>query len=167
MGGVFPCFVIKTTNLNSLVLTLLFNLLTRFTFMLDEALFHLGLINLPVSDEAFLADHHQYPTNTSLPSTDSFRSRNNSSLVLDPAVQAETTRLIKNSLPVVEYGDFVRRFNVHEDEDAMSCVICLNYVMKSDEIRELSNCCHVFHRNCLDAWVDKDQLTCPLCRSSL
>ncbi|XWS38119.1 hypothetical protein CRYUN_Cryun19dG0102900 [Craigia yunnanensis] len=158
MGGLsFPCIVMNTTNMNSFALTLLFNLLTRFTFMLEEKLVHLGLIK--PTEEAYSADH-QYPTNSVL-SMDS----TNSSLVQAP-VQVETTTLIKNSLPVVEYGNFIRRFKLRED-DEVSCVVCLNYIEKSDEIRELSNCSHVFHRECLDNWVNKDRATCPLCRSTL
>ncbi|XVF10277.1 hypothetical protein REPUB_Repub07fG0168800 [Reevesia pubescens] len=161
MGGVcFPCFVMNTTNINSFASTLLFNLLTRFIFMLEETLVYLGLIK--PTDEAHSADDHQYPTNYVLP-MDSTRSPN-SSLVTSP-VQVETT-FIKNSLPVVEYGNFIRKFQVHEEGD-LTCTVCLNCIEKLDEIRELSNCSHVFHRECLDKWVDKDRVTCPLCRSTL
>ena len=124
MGGLsFPCVVMNTTNMNSFTLTLLFNLLTRFTFMLEETLVHLGLIK--PTEEAYSADH-QYPTNYVL-STDS----TNSSLVPAP-IQVETTTLIINSLPVVEYGNFIRRFKVHKDDD-VTCAVCLNYIEKSDE----------------------------------
>ncbi|XVE64571.1 hypothetical protein DITRI_Ditri07aG0111000 [Diplodiscus trichospermus] len=162
MGGLsFPCFVVKTTNINSFALKLLFSLLTRLTFMLEEALVHLGLIN--PAEEAYSADH-QYPTNPVL-SMDSTRSPD-SYLVPDPVEVETTALLIKNSLPVVEYGNFIRRFKVHEDDDVI-CVVCLNHIEKSDEIRALSHCCHMFHRECLDAWVNKDRVTCPLCRSAL
>ncbi|KAE8715245.1 protein RIC1-like protein isoform X1 [Hibiscus syriacus] len=36
---------------------------------------------------------------------------------------------------------------------------------KGEEIRWLRNCRHVFHRACLDRWMDHDQITCPLCRT--
>ncbi|XP_022737305.1 E3 ubiquitin-protein ligase EL5-like [Durio zibethinus] len=131
--------------------------------MLEEALVHLGLTK---PTEVHLADDHQYPTNYVV-SMDSTQSP--SSPVLAP-VKVETT-LIKNSLQIVEYGNFIRRFQVHEDDDDddddMTCVVCLNYIEKSDEIRELSNCSHVFHRECPDTWVNNDRVTCPLCRSTL
>ncbi|GFP89656.1 E3 ubiquitin-protein ligase rha1b [Phtheirospermum japonicum] len=31
--------------------------------------------------------------------------------------------------------------------------------------RRLTNCRHIFHRSCLDRWMDHDQKTCPLCRT--
>ncbi|WP_422615257.1 RING finger domain-containing protein, partial [Corynebacterium parakroppenstedtii] len=30
-----------------------------------------------------------------------------------------------------------------------------------------TNCRHVFHRCCLDGWLDLGRMTCPLCRSPL
>jgi RING-H2 zinc finger protein RHA1 len=45
--------------------------------------------------------------------------------------------------------------------------VCLSGVCGGDEVRRLSNCRHVFHRACLDRWMDHDQRTCPLCRAPL
>ncbi|KAF5442056.1 hypothetical protein F2P56_036919 [Juglans regia] len=73
--------------------------------------------------------------------------------------------LIKKRVPVIEYGIFVERYGSVAHE--MACSVCLNSVKRSHEIRELSNCSHVFHRECLDRWVDEAQVTCPLCRTML
>ncbi|KAK9291784.1 hypothetical protein L1049_019734 [Liquidambar formosana] len=35
------------------------------------------------------------------------------------------------------------------------------------EVRKLCNCSHAFHKDCLDAWIDEGQVTCPVCRSKL
>uniref|UniRef100_A0A0D3FZB0 RING-type domain-containing protein n=1 Tax=Oryza barthii TaxID=65489 RepID=A0A0D3FZB0_9ORYZ len=44
----------------------------------------------------------------------------------------------------------------------------LPVVRFDDEVRRLSNCRHVFHRGCLDRWIEHDdQRTCPLCRAPL
>ncbi|KAK4748717.1 hypothetical protein SAY87_015303 [Trapa incisa] len=84
--------------------------------------------------------------------------------------------LIKKRVPVVEYGEFLKRRQHHrrrplgvaaEEEVADRCAICLVGVEERDEIQELQNCCHVFHRQCLDCWVDLGHVTCPLCRSLL
>ncbi|PYH82777.1 hypothetical protein BO82DRAFT_373700 [Aspergillus uvarum CBS 121591] len=42
------------------------------------------------------------------------------------------------------------------------CVVCLESVQRSQEIRELK-CLHVFHRECLEKWYLQDHFNCPLC----
>ncbi|KAL5703229.1 hypothetical protein ACHQM5_028346 [Ranunculus cassubicifolius] len=58
--------------------------------------------------------------------------------------------LLREILPVVEFQDL-------EDKD--------NQDDSKEEIRRLTNCRHIFHRICLDRWMDHDQKTCPLCRT--
>ncbi|KAM7463613.1 hypothetical protein LguiA_031734 [Lonicera macranthoides] len=53
------------------------------------------------------------------------------------------------------------------EEKWEECAICLNKLVYSDKMRELVNCSHVFHYNCLDEWMGKGQVTCPLCREDL
>ncbi|KAJ6361779.1 hypothetical protein OIU78_002238 [Salix suchowensis] len=54
-----------------------------------------------------------------------------------------------------------------------TCAVCLSQLRDEDEVRELRNCCHVFHKDCIDRWVDHDHEhdenhnTCPLCRAPL
>ena len=64
---------------------------------------------------------------------------------------------MKERLRVVKY----------KEKLGSACAICLKNMSASDEVREQSNCCHVFHRECLDGWMDRGQVTCPLCRSKL
>ncbi|XP_059644899.1 E3 ubiquitin-protein ligase RHA2A-like [Cornus florida] len=49
---------------------------------------------------------------------------------------------------------------------AVECAVCLCEIEEGDEIRELK-CAHLFHRVCLDRWVEYRHITCPLCRDSL
>ncbi|KAL6127305.1 hypothetical protein ACLB2K_075346 [Fragaria x ananassa] len=92
------------------------------------------------------------------------------------------TESIKKQLPVVQYRDLMpRKTNRQRQLQAISssskseeeilhvssCIVCMNVIEGSDEVRELCNCEHVFHRDCLDAWIGQAQLTCPLCRSEL
>ncbi|KAL6127489.1 hypothetical protein ACLB2K_070854 [Fragaria x ananassa] len=88
------------------------------------------------------------------------------------------TESIKKQLPVVQYRDLMLRKTSRQrqlqaissssnSEDVSSCIVCMNVIEGSDEVRELCNCEHVFHRDCLDAWIGQAQLTCPLCRSEL
>ncbi|KAL7147259.1 hypothetical protein ABFS83_06G096400 [Erythranthe nasuta] len=45
------------------------------------------------------------------------------------------------------------------------CAVCLT-VMRG-ELRGLENCRHVFHKDCIESWIDKCKTTCPVCRSDL
>ncbi|KAE8665801.1 hypothetical protein F3Y22_tig00112528pilonHSYRG00030 [Hibiscus syriacus] len=68
--------------------------------------------------------------------------------------------LIREILPVVKFDELFVVGNPPE-----SCAVCLYEFEGGEEIRWLRNCRHVFHRACLDCWVDHDQKTCPLCRT--
>ncbi|KAH8646271.1 hypothetical protein BX600DRAFT_158507 [Xylariales sp. PMI_506] len=46
------------------------------------------------------------------------------------------------------------------------CVICLDIVTDVSEVHELA-CNHVFHQLCLDDWVARAHIRCPICRESL
>ncbi|EXB78379.1 RING-H2 finger protein ATL1 [Morus notabilis] len=84
---------------------------------------------------------------------------------------------IKKQLPATPYRSFLERnrsgkaHHDHEDDDhhkgSVNCIICLDRIEESDEVRVPLSCCHVFHRECLDVWIDQGQGTCPLCRSKL
>ncbi|KAI4344677.1 hypothetical protein L6164_011876 [Bauhinia variegata] len=79
-----------------------------------------------------------------------------------------SSQMIKDStLILTTFGEFVER--VPETDD--TCAVCLNQLKMEDEVRELTNCYHVFHRECIDRWLDHDHdnhsPTCPLCRAPL
>ncbi|KAI6702090.1 hypothetical protein NL676_011226 [Syzygium grande] len=73
-----------------------------------------------------------------------------------PSVSAA---LMREFLPVVRFADLV--------DPPESCAVCLYDFDGGDETRRLANCSHVFHRSCLDRWMGYDQMTCPLCRTTL
>ncbi|TYH55138.1 hypothetical protein ES332_D09G217100v1 [Gossypium tomentosum] len=75
--------------------------------------------------------------------------------------------MIMTNLPVIVYGDFVKRFGDEVMKKDRVCSVCLEAMEKRDEMRELCKCSHVFHRECIDRWVKEGRLTCPLCRSAL
>ncbi|KAI3787584.1 hypothetical protein L1987_42159 [Smallanthus sonchifolius] len=72
-------------------------------------------------------------------------------------VQSASALLIRELLPVVKFSELV--------DPPESCAVCLYEFDAGDEIRRLTNCRHIFHRCCLDRWMDHDQTTCPLCRT--
>ncbi|KAM3348045.1 hypothetical protein ACQJBY_021761 [Aegilops geniculata] len=44
------------------------------------------------------------------------------------------------------------------------CAVCLSELADGDTVRQLPNCGHVFHVECVDAWL-RTRTTCPLCRA--
>ncbi|GKA69184.1 E3 ubiquitin protein ligase RHA2A [Tanacetum coccineum] len=46
------------------------------------------------------------------------------------------------------------------------CVVCLNRLCDGEIVRRLT-CQHVFHKECLDGWLDCFNFSCPVCRCKL
>lgn len=74
---------------------------------------------------------------------------------------APSAALIREFLPVVEFEAAAA------GDGTESCAVCLYEFEAGEEIRWLANCKHIFHRGCVDRWMDHDQKTCPLCRTPL
>lgn len=91
------------------------------------------------------------------PGTASYPLRSDS--VSEP--RSVSAALIRELLPVVKFSDLAE----WKDELPEKCAVCLYEFDGEDEIRRLTNCRHIFHRSCLDRWLDHDQKTCPLCRT--
>lgn len=71
-----------------------------------------------------------------------------------PPLSAIVTREL---LPIVRVSK--------EQEERENCAVCLYEFCSGEEIRWLGNCKHIFHKDCLDRWMDLDHRTCPLCRT--
>lgn len=80
-----------------------------------------------------------------------------------PRFRSVSAMLIQEALPVVRYEELVAA----GQHVGGSCAVCLCEFEDAEEVRRLSNCRHVFHRGCLDRWLEYDQRTCPLCRTQL
>ncbi|KAK4757878.1 hypothetical protein SAY87_019179 [Trapa incisa] len=88
-------------------------------------------------------------------------------------------QMITQSLGVTTYGDVTWRRRHPACCGGDTCAVCLAQLEEADEVRELRNCRHVFHRECIDRWVDHDccddedadasdnHQSCPLCRAPL
>ncbi|CAN8286850.1 unnamed protein product [Cochlearia groenlandica] len=71
---------------------------------------------------------------------------------LDPTVIA--------SLPTFKVDDVARGGGSFE------CAVCLSVLEEGDTARDLPNCKHVFHVDCVDTWLATCS-TCPVCRSEV
>ncbi|XP_021725502.1 E3 ubiquitin-protein ligase RHA1B-like [Chenopodium quinoa] len=72
--------------------------------------------------------------------------------------------LIREMLPAVTYAEVLSAAGPDEPGPSESCAVCLYEFEEEDEIRRMRNCRHMFHRCCVDRWIDHDRKTCPLCR---
>lgn len=71
---------------------------------------------------------------------------------------------IRNSLHVATYREISERLPV----SGATCAVCMIDLRGDDKMWVLRNCSHVFHKRCLDRWLDHDERqTCPLCRAPL
>ncbi|XP_024165980.1 RING-H2 finger protein ATL70 [Rosa chinensis] len=125
-----------------------------------------SLFKPEVEDKVDTNDHHQVEMNFSPAAAPNW-------LHLEvPVVPVLVDTESVKQLPVVQYRNRMMerrdqsRYRDHEDDESM-CIVCMNSIEAIDEVRELKNCSHVYHRECLDLWVAQGQVTCPLCRSKL
>uniref|UniRef100_A0A183C5I3 RING-type domain-containing protein n=1 Tax=Globodera pallida TaxID=36090 RepID=A0A183C5I3_GLOPA len=47
------------------------------------------------------------------------------------------------------------------------CPICLQPLLASEDVEELSSCEHRFHRDCINTWLGHGNTTCPMCRQQV
>ncbi|XP_043688717.1 probable E3 ubiquitin-protein ligase XERICO [Telopea speciosissima] len=52
------------------------------------------------------------------------------------------------------------------NQTEQECPVCLNRFETESEVNQLS-CGHLFHKSCLERWLDYLNITCPLCRTPL
>ncbi|CAN6859025.1 unnamed protein product [Brassica oleracea] len=53
-----------------------------------------------------------------------------------------------------------------DNASASDCIVCLSTLKTGEEVRKL-DCRHVFHKQCLEGWIQHLNFNCPLCRSPL
>ncbi|XP_071724126.1 RING-H2 finger protein ATL39-like [Rutidosis leptorrhynchoides] len=51
-------------------------------------------------------------------------------------------------------------------QGSLECAICLNEFEDDETLRLIPTCNHVFHPDCIDAWLNSHN-TCPVCRANL
>ncbi|KAL0736455.1 hypothetical protein Bca4012_012665 [Brassica carinata] len=70
------------------------------------------------------------------------------------------------SFPKLPYEEARVDYSLQKDATATSCCsICLADYKKTDMIRVLPDCNHLFHDKCVDPWL-MSHPTCPVCRTS-
>ncbi|KAI5783890.1 hypothetical protein DFH27DRAFT_487773 [Peziza echinospora] len=54
--------------------------------------------------------------------------------------------------------------NSRQLPDGDKCLVCLSEYETGEECRSLTQCNHVFHKECIDTWLTTGRNSCPLCR---
>ncbi|RDY02342.1 E3 ubiquitin-protein ligase ATL4, partial [Mucuna pruriens] len=85
----------------------------------------------------------------------------NSSRRISPEVPHSSASVI-DSLPLFTFSSVTRRAAASGGD----CAVCLSKFHNHDLLRLLPLCCHAFHAECIDTWLQSN-LTCPLCRSPI
>ncbi|XP_021295323.1 RING-H2 finger protein ATL29-like [Herrania umbratica] len=67
------------------------------------------------------------------------------------------------AFPTFSYSS-VKEFRC--EKYGLECAICLGEFSDEDMLRLLTICCHVFHKECVDLWLESHK-TCPVCRGEL
>ncbi|KAJ7948398.1 RING-H2 finger protein [Quillaja saponaria] len=57
-----------------------------------------------------------------------------------------------------------KKQNNNSQDDMIECAVCLSVLENEEMVRELPNCKHIFHVDCIDKWLES-QSTCPICRT--
>ncbi|MCD7473224.1 hypothetical protein HAX54_014935 [Datura stramonium] len=68
------------------------------------------------------------------------------------------------SFAIFAYSDVRKALKI--GKSVLECAVCLNEFEDGEFLRLLPNCCHVFHPECIDAWL-AFRTTCPVCRACL
>ncbi|OVA09280.1 zinc finger protein [Macleaya cordata] len=97
---------------------------------------------------------HGVPGETIRPANAGGRSRR-AKRGLDPAVIETFPTFIYSVVKGLKIG-----------KGALECAVCLNEFEDDETLRLLPKCDHVFHPECIDAWL-VSHTTCPVCRSDL
>lgn len=70
---------------------------------------------------------------------------------------------VLETFPILPYSE-VKDHQI--GKGVLECAVCLNEFEESETLRLIPKCDHVFHPECIDAWLES-HVTCPVCRANL
>ncbi|CAL9105511.1 unnamed protein product [Musa textilis] len=70
---------------------------------------------------------------------------------------------VLQTFPTLKYAEVK---GLKAGKGALECAVCLSEFEDDEELRLLPRCSHVFHPDCIDAWL-ASHVTCPVCRANL
>jgi hypothetical protein len=78
----------------------------------------------------------------------------------------EDDYVIENIEEVVENNidnDIILNNIILNNKNTITCPICIEEMKVGDKISKIKICSHIFHKDCIKPWIEKN-FTCPLCR---
>ncbi|GMH28522.1 hypothetical protein Nepgr_030365 [Nepenthes gracilis] len=94
--------------------------------------------------------------------------RGNPAVIYSPTA-AVLSRGLDESLiqliPIIRFRVEVKAVESGQ-ESYYECAVCLSEFKDGEKLRVIPNCCHTFHIDCIDVWLQTNA-NCPLCRSSI
>ncbi|GAB4843153.1 hypothetical protein Ancab_013128 [Ancistrocladus abbreviatus] len=97
------------------------------------------------------------------------RDNHRSSIVYSPAIilSRGLDESVIRSIPIIRFRKEAKKVNTSsEDGCYYECAVCLSEFREGEKLRVIPNCCHAFHIDCIDVWLQTNA-NCPLCRSSI
>ncbi|XP_006354695.1 probable E3 ubiquitin-protein ligase RHA2B [Solanum tuberosum] len=79
-----------------------------------------------------------------------------------PITTKQYIKLIDEKNPVSRF----KTASINPDGFSDTCAVCLSAFEDGEQVRKLK-CKHIFHKDCLDTWLQQDSATCPLCRNKV
>jgi len=89
-------------------------------------------------------------------------------LAFDNTVKKKTVSCdILESLPTTVLSFDEKIEGMPELCDGDVCTTCLCDYVEGDEVRWIPQCAHIFHKSCIDEWLQSQSVSCPICRLEL
>ena len=78
----------------------------------------------------------------------------------------EDSNILKNNSirESLTHLESYKKVKSSDEELKQECVICLEKYEVGQYKRQLHKCKHVFHKKCIDKWLVKVKMECPICR---
>ncbi|KAI4839905.1 hypothetical protein E4T44_07986 [Aureobasidium sp. EXF-8845] len=121
---------------------------------------------LPLLDNAYAAVS---TANTTFDSPDWKWSRGHAILDSEYVPYIQTTDAIYEAAVEREFADWRSEWELKFPDLFIGhaiCTICLDPIGDQEIIRGLP-CLHVFHKGCMDTWLEALHVTCPLCKQDI
>ncbi|KAL3364110.1 hypothetical protein AABB24_013055 [Solanum stoloniferum] len=86
------------------------------------------------------------------------------SIITSSALQVEPPKTGLDPSIIASLPVFILKQNDINQNNSIECTVCLSALEDGETVRNLPNCKHVFHAECIDKWFGSHS-TCPICRT--